>query len=184
MVEQVAIPSDQVFPIDPSIALASAAEDYQQKVMDVLPDGVVFDCILLGMGPDGHTASLFPDHPLVDITDKIVAPISDSPKPPPERVTLTLPVLNAAKNIVFVVTGESKADKVSEFISTKGETFLVDPIESIPASLVQPTDGTLTWILDPFSSSKISPKSAINSGNKLSGEENCCGMSRGGCEIL
>lgn len=64
------------------------------------------------MGPDGHTCSLFPNHKLLEEKTKWVMPICDSPKPPPERITLTYPVINNASNCIFAMAGEGKVEMV------------------------------------------------------------------------
>ena len=87
----------------------------------------VMDLTLNGIGPDGHTASLFPHHPLLDATDP-VAGISDSPKPPPERITMTLPTLNASRRLILIVAGEDKAQALAQTL--KG------PDRGTPASLL------------------------------------------------
>lgn len=68
-----------------------------------------FDVLLLGLGPDGHTCSLFPNHKLLDETSLWVCPINDSPKPPLSRITFTFPVINNARVCIFAVLGSSKA---------------------------------------------------------------------------
>jgi 6-phosphogluconolactonase len=98
------------------------AEAYAAELGDT-----VMDLTLNGMGPDGHTASLFPDHPLLDAIDP-VAGVSDSPKPPPERITLTLPALNASHRLMLLVTGADKAPALAR--------VLAGPDRGTPASLL------------------------------------------------
>ncbi len=99
-----------------------AAEAYAAEL-----DGVVLDVALNGMGPDGHTASLFPGRPEVAAQGVCVA-VHDAPKPPPERVSLTLGTLNAARRILLVVTGAEKAGMLARVIA--------GPEEDVPASLL------------------------------------------------
>ncbi|KAF8408231.1 hypothetical protein HHK36_007376 [Tetracentron sinense] len=109
-----------------------------------------FDLIVLEMGPDGHVASLFPNHTVLEKKDEWVSFITDSPKPPPERITLTLPVINSASNVAVVVTGCSKAEAVHLAIDDVGPDC---PL--LPVPMVQPTNGKLVWFLDIPATSKL-----------------------------
>lgn len=91
------------------------------------------------MGPDGHTCSLFPGHKLLDETSCLIAPISDSPKPPPCRVTMTYALINKAKCCAFAMAGQGKAEMVKRILKDK---------EDLPAGLVKPENGNLYWIID------------------------------------
>ncbi|KAG5460432.1 MAG: 6-phosphogluconolactonase, partial [Olpidium bornovanus] len=143
------LPPEQVYAPDAAALAAGAppeevAADYMEKLKNVFAKKnavkfPVFDLVLLGLGPDGHTASLFPGHDLLREEHEWVAWLSDSPKPPPARITLSLPVLNHAHNVAFVVTGEAKRDVVSRIID--------DRDQNLPAALVKP-NGRLTWFLD------------------------------------
>jgi 6-phosphogluconolactonase len=72
-----------------------------------------FDIVMLGVGPDGHIASLFPGFPQLDVDDRIAVAVTGSPKPPPERISLTLGALNRARSVWFLVSGQAKADAVA-----------------------------------------------------------------------
>lgn len=160
---KVNIPDSGILAIDPSLPVNECAEDYSRKLKETFPgeDFPVFDLLLLGMGPDGHTCSLFPDHPLLEETKKIVAPISDSPKPPPQRVTMTLPVVNSARCVAFVSTGGSKATVLKEVLEGReGPAF--------PAARVVPTSGELFWLVDdPAAASLTIQIERPSSGAKL-----------------
>ncbi|KAL2022321.1 hypothetical protein VTK56DRAFT_5719 [Thermocarpiscus australiensis] len=100
----------------------------------------IFDLLLLGCGPDGHTCSLFPGHELLRETSAWVAPIEDSPKPPPRRITLTLPVVTHAVRVAFVATGAGKKEIMKQiFEEGKG----------LPCALVNEGTGErCSWFVD------------------------------------
>lgn len=107
-----------------------------------------FDVLMLGVGPDGHIASLFPDHPGLDATDAIAVAVHDSPKPPPDRVTLTFEALNRAKAVWFLVAGEGKADAVRRGLAEEGS------VVETPARGVRGLTETV-WFLDSAAASHI-----------------------------
>ena len=98
--------------------LEAAAASYDQLVRTREPGD--FDLVLLGLGPDGHVASLFPGFPQLDVDDRIAVAVTDSPKPPPERITLTFTALNQAGEVWFLVAGEGKADAVARALAPDG----------------------------------------------------------------
>ena len=101
--DRVPIPAQQVHPIPAERGAVVAAAAYQATLEPLLP----FDLVLLGMGEDGHTASLFPGHAVPEVS--LVIPVSHAPKPPPERVSLTPKALAATRAMLILVTGAEKA---------------------------------------------------------------------------
>ncbi|XP_068520604.1 6-phosphogluconolactonase [Anas acuta] len=144
-------PKPRVLSVTPGLSPHDAAADYAAKLREAFRGASVpvFDLLILGVGPDGHTCSLFPDHPLLKEEEKIVAAITDSPKPPPERITLTLPVLNAARTVVFVATGGGKAAVLKRILEGSEQNPL-------PAARVQPHTGQLLWFLDEAAAAELS----------------------------
>lgn len=144
--DQVAIPSAQIYALTGSLEPAAAAEAYQAVLAQVFQPTAGqlprFDLILLGMGEDGHTASLFPQHPLLQETERWVAPIFDSPKPPLRRITLTLPVINNARQVVFLAAGAGKAHLLPRIVRPATSPDL------LPAQMVRPVKGELHWFVD------------------------------------
>jgi len=145
LLEYVAIPEANVHRMRGENAPLEAATEYHdqldrffQPAQAGLP---IFDLVLLGMGSDGHTASLFPDDPTLQEAQRWVAAVEHTRPPPPlvTRLTLTLPVINAARNVIFLVTGESKAEAVRR---------IFDSGERLPAGMVRPEQGRLVWMLD------------------------------------
>lgn len=106
-----------------------------------------FDVVMLGVGPDAHVASLFPEHPAVHETERPTIGVRGAPKPPPERVSLTFRALNSAQSVWFVVSGADKADAVALALSGAG------PLQA-PAGAVSGQKSTI-WLLDRDAASQV-----------------------------
>lgn len=121
LLPKTSVKAEQFIGINTRLTLKECAQDYEEKILkefDLKPGDIPqFDVLILGIGPDGHTCSLFPQHSLLKEKDHLVAAIDDSPKPPPKRVTMTFPLINNASLCMFVMCGEGKADivKVSTY---------------------------------------------------------------------
>lgn len=139
------IPEENILPIASDAANKTneeLVEDYCKKIKSVNEESV-FDLIFLGMGPDGHTASLFPGHDILTHTG-LVSSLSDSPKPPPRRITLTLETINRSQANIFVVTGAAKASVVEAIRNTGNH-------EQYPAGKVN----AYKWLLDTGAAAKL-----------------------------
>jgi len=150
LLDQVGVDPARVHEI-PSTADAAdveaAATSYADRVRSV--EAGRFHLVMLGVGPDGHVASLFPGSPELDVEDAVALPVTDSPKPPPQRVTLTYPALNRADEVWFVVSGNDKAEAVGRALATPPAD-----LHEIPAVGVRGEVETI-WFLDHESASRL-----------------------------
>lgn len=122
----------------------AGAETYDSELGELAR----FDFLLLGLGPDGHIASLYPNQPTLDESERRVLGAEAKLDPYVDRITLTLPMLRAAHAIVFLVAGDDKADACKR-------AFAGEPSRSTPGSLVRAVSGTTTAVLDPAAASKL-----------------------------
>jgi 6-phosphogluconolactonase len=137
LLDHVAIPEQNVHRIQGELPPDEAAAVYRAELREVLGEDGRFDLVLLGMGADGHTASLFPGTMAVDERERDAVAVYVE-KLTIWRVTLTLPVINASRRVMFVVSGANKAPVLAR----------VHAGEALPAGLVQPRDGRLIWLMD------------------------------------
>jgi 6-phosphogluconolactonase len=123
----------------------AAAAAYAAELAAADPSGVpAFDVLMLGVGPDGHVASLFPGHPGFAVRTGTVISVRQSPKPPPTRISLTLPALQTARQTWLLAGGDSKTDAVTRALGG----------EALPAASVHGTERTL-WLLDRAAAVKL-----------------------------
>lgn len=139
-------PSDGEFGDDPEAAAAAYAELLASAAADGYP-APSFDVCLLGVGEEGHTASIFPDSPAVHETRRSVVAVRDCPKPPPIRVSLTLPTIRHSAEVWLMTTGEAKAEAVAAALGGAGEVAL-------PAAGARGRRRTL-WLLDRTAGARV-----------------------------
>lgn len=150
-------------PADTGQGLDAAAAAYDAALREQGPEA--FDLVLLGMGPDGHVASLFPGYPQLEVTDRLAVAVPDAPKPPPARVSLTCPALARAREVWFVVTSAEKSAAVARALAglaldrdgaARPTGARTDPHE-IPAAGITAHD-QVTWFLDTDAASDLPPR--------------------------
>ncbi len=151
-----ALPADNVHPVPaPSADVPTpdaAAAAYARSLAEFAPPGLLaprFDVTLFGMGPDGHVASLFPGHDTVSVTGLAAVGVEDSPKPPPQRVSLTFDAIRASREVWVVAAGAEKARAVASALAG-------DPVEQTPAAGALGTERTL-WLVDAAATQDAAP---------------------------
>ncbi len=137
LLDHVCIPAQQIHRMRGEIEPEEAAAAYANVVLDTSPS---FDLILLGIGEDGHTASLFPGTEALRERRKLVV-ANWAPHLQAHRITFTLPLINMAKNIVFLATGESKAEVLRKVLEPAQEE------DTFPAAMVRPAQGIIHWFV-------------------------------------
>lgn len=144
------VSASHIHPADGAAGPEAAARAYTAELENIFGVGAPprFDLILLGLGEDGHVASLFPGNPALQETQRWAAPVRNAPKPPPERITLILPVLNRARHVIVAAAGAGKAGVVARI-------FFPDQAPVLPAQLLNPCEGELQWLFDRAAAAKL-----------------------------
>ncbi|CAO1399791.1 unnamed protein product [Diamesa serratosioi] len=148
LLPKVPLTESQFVRINTKDPVEKVASDYEKTLREAfqMTSGIPsFDLLLLGVGPDGHTCSLFPKHKLLDERILLIAPILDSPKPPSGRITMTFPLIENARHSIFAVSGSGKADIIKSIFLDK---------ENLPAAKVTALE-KVHWLLDEASAIHI-----------------------------
>lgn len=151
LLDKVAVPVNNIFRIkgeeDPRVEAVRYAETVSQRVP--MHNGIPrFDLVLLGMGEDGHTASIFPGDLHLFSSEKLFE-VAVHPQTKQKRITITGKVINNAAHVIFIATGGSKSEIIERIIDKRPGW------ENLPASKVQPANGELTWLLDEDAAAKL-----------------------------
>lgn len=151
LLKHIPIPSENIHRVASELEPDDAARDYSRVLKEFADpplDWPRFDLVLLGMGEDGHTASLFPGSP-AEATEPVIAVTANYQGRPARRVTLTPLVFNAAQQVIFLVAGANKAITLNRVFND------YNSLEQIPAKRIQPADGQVTWLVDEAAGSAL-----------------------------
>ena len=149
MFEPLGIREDHIFAVDTTLPPAAAAKQYMEQISNYFKDAdAIFDLVLLGLGDNSHTASLFPFTPVLHEQTATVKEVF-IPDQQVYRITFTAALINKAANIAFLVYGESKAQAVYNILEEERD------IDTYPAQLIQPLNGDPEWYLDEAAARKI-----------------------------
>lgn len=151
LLKHIPIPSENIHRVASELEPGDAAKDYARVLKDFAAPPLNwphFDLILLGMGEDGHTASLFPGSS-VDVTEPVIAVTAEYQGRPAQRVTVTPLVFNAARQVIFLATGANKAVTLNRVFND------YNSLEQYPTKRIQPTDGNVIWMVDEAAGSAL-----------------------------
>ena len=149
MLSRLPIPPGNINRVRGELPAGQAVEEYRRRVKEFFGDGpAMFDLVLLGLGKDGHTASLFPGSDALSESEASVTAVL-APGVKTQRATLTLPVINNARHILFLVTGRSKATIVRDVLAAE------HPAPALPATMVRPVNGDVEWVIDSDAASQL-----------------------------
>lgn len=148
LISRIPVPRGNVHRMRGELLPQEGAQDYERELRAYFGNRSLpsFDLLLLGLGADGHTASLFPGSPQIS---KASGWVTEARKGGVERLTLTLPVINESRSVLFIVTGPEKAKAVAGSVSSTEGTV------ALPASMVRPRLGSVSWFLDAASASLL-----------------------------
>lgn len=148
-IKKIPVPGKNVFPIPTKGKPSVCASEYENEIKKYFDSGnTSFDLILLGLGENGHTASLFPNTDILREENKLIKEVYVN-EINMYRISMTAKLINNSKNILFLVFGEEKAEMVSKIIEGNS-----DP-DNLPAQLIKPSGGTIKWYLDKAAASKL-----------------------------
>lgn len=150
LLSRVDVPAENLHRVRTSLAPDEAASLYEQELRKYFGAVTDFDLALLGMGPDGHTASLFPGSRALGEGVRLAVPVLEKT---PNRISLTLPALNASRSVMFLVTGRAKAPALAAVLEGP-------PDPDLPAALVRPESGNLQWLVDRAAASLLRQRSS------------------------